>query len=115
MLCSVEGLTCSECIPRNDTASELERIAGLKARKGCTERAPFPQYGDFETGENFYRCPVSMLTSEAIAIVEVLIMTELGFLPLAGGFLDQPASLITRLRVARNYKQKLLDFKKDKK
>jgi len=111
VLCSVEGLNCNECYPRNDTAEELARVERLMVTKGCKERAPAPQYGDFETGENFYRCPVSSLTVESLAIVEIMNMMELGFLPTGGGILEQPAHLMSRIRSARNMKISLLKHK----
>ena len=113
VLCSVEGLNCRKCEPRNNTAAELERVEALKASKGCKERAPSPQYGDSETGEYLYRCPVSLLTLEALEVLGVMDMIEMGFLPRSGGFYDQDARLMARVRCAFNIKAEMISKERE--
>lgn len=104
-------MNCNKCIPRKNTAEELDRVEALRKANGCREDASTPQYGDDETGELVYRCPVSMLTPEALSIIEVLNMIELGFLPRAGGAYDQDAYTMARVQCARNIKIRMLKKK----
>lgn len=112
VLCAVERLNCKRCQPRNNTAEELDRVEKLRERQGCEQPTSFPQYSDTETGQNYYRCPVSQLTRQSLAILEVLNMMELGFLPKAGGVLDQDAQLMARVRVAKYHMTQAINEKK---
>ena len=81
---------------------------------GCEKDTPAPQFGDSETGENFYRCPLALLTPEAVGVIELLEMMSVGFLPSLGGVLEQGAHILSRVRYARNQKMQMLEQKEKK-
>jgi hypothetical protein len=67
-----------------------------------------PQFSDDETGENFYRCPLALLTPEAAAMVELSQYAAMGIMPFGGGILEQPAWILARIRYVLNCRSEYL-------
>ena len=86
----------------------------MKERKGCEKPSKIPQFGDNKTGENFYRCPLSIVEPESFMFIELLNYSEDGILPFSGGVLEQPAHIINRIKCVRALRSEYMKDKKGK-
>lgn len=94
------GLDCRRCT--NDQ----------KIERGCEQDSPIPgfwKFDDFETS----RCPVKLITKVSVKLLEAFLYFKQGYLPNAGGWMDQPAKLFEALEVIETEILKIQD-KKDK-
>lgn len=100
----MEGLNCSSCIPKRDTAEAIERAERERKRKGCTEPTNNPQFQDDETGEIYYRCPLSQVKDWVWGVLNLYNCFEAGFLPVNEGVLFQPAKIMNFFKMISKYK-----------
>lgn len=111
MFCSLEGMNCKNCYPRSTAESEIERAKKERERRGCEKPAKSPQYGDDETGEVFYRCPLSQVKEWGWFIIKVFNHYESGHLPFSGSVLEQSAKLMNMISLVRKYKMEYQEKK----
>lgn len=65
----------------------------LRVERGCDAPSEVLQYR-LPDGESVYRCPLRVVSREAMTIVGAHGYAQLGLLPEAGGVLDQPAGFL---------------------
>ena len=99
-------LTCSDCVPRNETAYEIERARRNRDALGCEKDSPYPVFSHKDTGEQFFRCPVRSITDETWFVVDLFGFYEQGHLPVAGGLSDQSAYLMNCFSIIKSQKIK---------
>lgn len=72
--------------------------ARLREEFGCQAPSPIPQFR-YPDGEEVYRCPMRVVSPQAMSIVGAHAFAQLGLLPEPGGVLDQPAGFLRALAV----------------
>jgi len=77
---------CAEC-----------RKAKLDGARHCREKSPFPMYEI--NGEKFYTCPVGHITRESYEALALYSVYKDGFLPEAGGIMDQDNRIMEQMRI----------------
>jgi len=94
-----------------DSGLECRRCTDdQKAERGCEENSPIPGYwkfDDFETN----RCPVRLVTKSSLMLIEAFLYFKQGFLPNAGGWMDQPAKLFEAFEVIEGESRKIQEKK----
>lgn len=66
--------------------------------KGCIEDAPIPRRWQIG-GETYQRCPVNLITAFTVQLIKLHRQYERGFLPVAGGILDQSALFLQAVEI----------------
>ncbi|MDD4873881.1 MAG: hypothetical protein PHE15_02760 [Dehalococcoidales bacterium] len=94
------GLDCRKCINEE------------KEERGCEKDSPIPGYWKFDEFETS-RCPVKLITKQSIRLLEAFLHFKQGFLPNAGGWMDQPAKLFEAFEIVETELRKIQE-KKDK-
>jgi len=92
------GLDCRKCTDDD------------KIERGCNTDSPIPGYwkfDDFETN----RCPAKQITRKSIKLLEAFLYYKQGYLPNAGGWMDQPAKLFEAFEVVEAELDKIRDRK----
>ncbi len=74
-----------------------------KISRGCKEEAPAPVFE--MDGEKYYRCPLKLIRKETLEYVRFHRFFQMGYLPNAGGLLEQPAKFLNAIEVIENAKQ----------
>ena len=64
----------------------------LKKARGCTEEAPVPMF-DLD-GKEYCRCPLKIITRQSMEYIRFYSFFRDGYLPNAGGIMDQPAKFL---------------------
>jgi hypothetical protein len=76
------------------------QVKGLYKNRFCKEDAP---YSIIEiNGEEFKRCPVQLVTSDSMEALHMYGFYNNGFLPCAGGFLEQPNRVMEQMVIIGN-------------
>lgn len=98
-------LSCSYCIPQNDTELEIERSRKKREELGCTKETSYPIFTD-DNGEDYYRCPVRSVSQDAWFLLDLYGFYEQGHLPVDGGIMKQPAILMNCFSIIRSQRIK---------
>jgi len=69
----------------------------LQEARFCEKDAGFDAYEI--NGDTFRRCPVRYITEESFDALSQYQFYKNGFLPFAGGFLEQPNKFIEQMRI----------------
>lgn len=81
----------------------------LRDFRGCTEDAA----NEYEIeGNVLRRCPLRTVDGRSAAMLEMFFAYKQGFLPNAGGWLDQPLMFTQSMAIIENYAEKLKEEKK---
>jgi len=80
------GLDCRTC------------KGNVKVYRGCDADSPIPGKWNID-GWKFQRCPNLMVTRESFEYIQAYNFYKNGFLPNAGGWLDQPAKLLDAFNI----------------
>ena len=81
-----------------------------KIERGCDKDSPIPGYWKFEDFETS-RCPVKIVTKISMKLIETFLYFKQGFLPNAGGWMDQPAKLFEAFEVIEAEARKIQESK----
>ena len=66
---------------------------GQKVERGCEEDSPIPGVWKLENWE-FSRCPKRLVEIRSVEYLNAYFFFEKGYLPNAGGWLEQPAKFV---------------------
>lgn len=80
----VKGLSCREC----------------KSKAGCESDSPVPLYTI--DGEDIFRCPLKLITSESYIYMQFYHHYKNGYLPVQGGILDQSSKFLEAMDIIEN-------------
>lgn len=81
--------------------------------RGCEQDSPIPGYwnfGDFETS----RCPVQLITAASLEYIRAYSLFLKGYMPNAGGWIDQPKKFIGAMEIIENEVAKIQQEKERK-
>jgi len=64
---------------------------------GCEKKLTVPVFTYKETGQQFYRCPIKLVTNQTWFLLALYNHYKNGYLAFAGGVLDQPEWYLKRM------------------
>ena len=71
---------------------------GKKVEKGCEKDSPI--HGRWQIDDwKFSRCPLKMITRQSMQYIKAYNMFDKGYLPNAGGWLNQPVKFLMAINV----------------
>ena len=79
-------VSCDEC-----------KANGQQEQRYCDKDSPTPLF-EFD-GELFFRCPVSFILEESFIALNEFSFFSKGFLPVAGGWEDQPHKIMQQMLI----------------
>lgn len=69
----------------------------MQEARGCHEPAPIPVF--VLDGEQYFRCPLRIITRETGELIRYFKFYKEGYLPVEGGMLDQSAKFVSSIEV----------------
>ncbi len=69
----------------------------LQKSRGCEKKAAIPAFN--LDGEDFYRCPLKIITRQSIEYIRFYNFYREGYLPNTGGIMDQPGKFLDAMQI----------------
>lgn len=84
-----------------------------KVERGCEEDSPLPDTWQVDDW-TFQRCPLKLITLESIEYLKAYQLFDKGYLPNAGGWVEQPAKFLDAMVIISAEIQKVKDEEAEK-
>lgn len=69
----------------------------MQSARGCIRPSPIPVF--VLDGEQYFRCPLRVITRETAELLRYFKFYKEGYLPVSGGMLDQSAKFLSAIEV----------------